>query len=108
MLQNAYFLAKFGFDTAENRPEKNCRIIWKKLQKENRRAHCWTGSGGAKAGSGGAKAGSGAAKASGESGANCWRVAMPPRREVNNSLIIVNFFHKIQNFWQISDLFSQI
>ena len=33
------------------------------------------------------------------------------RREVNNSLIIVNFlnfFHKIQNFRQISDLFSQI
>ena len=30
------------------------------------------------------------------------------RSEVNNSLIIVNFFHKIQNFRQISDLFSQI
>ena len=30
------------------------------------------------------------------------------RREVNNSLTIVNFFHKIQNFRQISDLFSQI
>ena len=30
------------------------------------------------------------------------------RREVNYSLIIVNFFHKIQNFRQISDLFSQI
>merc|ERR1719261_814664 len=30
------------------------------------------------------------------------------RREVNNSLIIVNFFHKIQNFRQISDLFSGI
>ena len=30
------------------------------------------------------------------------------RSDVNNSLIIVNFFHKIQNFWQISDLFSQI
>ena len=28
--------------------------------------------------------------------------------EVNNSLIIVNFFHKIQNFRQNSDLFSQI
>ena len=27
------------------------------------------------------------------------------RSEVNNSLIIVNFFHKIQNFRQISDLF---
>ena len=33
---------------------------------------------------------------------------VPLRREVNNSLIIVNFFHKIQNFRQISDLFSQI
>ena len=30
------------------------------------------------------------------------------RSEVNNSLIIVKFFHKIQNFRQISDLFSQI
>ena len=30
------------------------------------------------------------------------------RSEVNNSLIIVNFFHKIQNFRQSSDLFSQI
>ena len=30
------------------------------------------------------------------------------RSEVNNSLIIVNFFHKIKNFRQISDLFSQI
>ena len=30
------------------------------------------------------------------------------RSEVNNSLIIVNFFHKIQNFRQLSDLFSQI
>ena len=30
------------------------------------------------------------------------------RSEVNNSLIIVNFFHKIQNFRQISNLFSQI
>ena len=30
------------------------------------------------------------------------------RSEVNNSLTIVNFFHKIQNFRQISDLFSQI
>ena len=30
------------------------------------------------------------------------------RSEVNNSLIIVNFFHKIQKFRQISDLFSQI
>ena len=30
------------------------------------------------------------------------------RSEVNNSLIIVNFFHKIQNFRQISDLISQI
>ena len=30
------------------------------------------------------------------------------RSEVNNSLIIVNFFHRIQNFRQISDLFSQI
>ena len=30
------------------------------------------------------------------------------RSEVNNSLIIVNNFHKIQNFRQISDLFSQI
>ena len=30
------------------------------------------------------------------------------RSEVNNSLIIVIFFHKIQNFRQISDLFSQI
>ena len=30
------------------------------------------------------------------------------RSEVNNSLKIVNFFHKIQNFRQISDLFSQI
>ena len=30
------------------------------------------------------------------------------RSEVNNSLTIVNFFHNIQNFRQISDLFSQI
>ena len=30
------------------------------------------------------------------------------RSEVNNSLITVNFFHKIQNFTQISDLLSQI
>ena len=30
------------------------------------------------------------------------------RSEVNNSLTIVNFFHRIQNFRQISDLFSQI
>ena len=30
------------------------------------------------------------------------------RSEVNISLIIVNFFHKIQNFRPISDLFSQI
>ena len=36
--------------------------------------------------------------------ADAWWV----RSEVNNSLIIVNFFHKIQNFRQISDLFSQI
>ena len=35
-------------------------------------------------------------------------VAVWVRSEVNNSLIIVNFFHKIQNFRQISDLFSQI
>ena len=41
------------------------------------------------------------ARAVGE--AACWL-----RREVNNSLIIVNNFHKIQNFRQISDLFSQI
>ena len=34
--------------------------------------------------------------------------AVQLRSEVNNSLIIVNFFHKIQNFRQISDLFSQI
>jgi len=34
--------------------------------------------------------------------------ALRVRSEVNNSLIIVNFFHKIQNFRQISDLFSQI
>ena len=36
------------------------------------------------------------------------QVAAGVRSEVNNSLIIVNFFHKIQNFRQISDLFSQI
>ena len=36
------------------------------------------------------------------------RLALAIRSEVNNSLIIVNFFHKIQNFRQISDLFSQI
>ena len=30
------------------------------------------------------------------------------RSEVNNSLIIVNNFHKLQNFRQLSDLFSQI
>jgi len=30
MLQNAYFLAKFGYDTAENEPAKN---LQKKLQK---------------------------------------------------------------------------
>ena len=34
--------------------------------------------------------------------------AVALRSEVNNSLIIVIFFHKIQNFRQISDLFSQI
>ena len=37
-----------------------------------------------------------------------FRAAARLRSEVNNSLIIVNFFHKIQNFRQISDLFSQI
>ena len=40
----------------------------------------------------------------GTSAGTGWQV----RSEVNNSLIIVNFFHKIQNFRQISDLFSQI
>ena len=30
------------------------------------------------------------------------------RSEVNNSLLNSEFFHKIQNFRQISDLFSQI
>ena len=34
--------------------------------------------------------------------------ALAVRSEVNNSLIIVNFFHKIQNFRQIFYLFSQI
>ena len=27
MLKNAYFLAKFGFDTAENEPAKNSRVF---------------------------------------------------------------------------------
>ena len=27
MLSNAYFLAKFRFDTAENEPAKNCKIL---------------------------------------------------------------------------------
>ena len=29
MLSNAYFLAKFRFDTAENEPAKNCKIFGK-------------------------------------------------------------------------------
>ena len=28
-LSNAYLLAKFGFDTAENEPSKVCRIPWR-------------------------------------------------------------------------------
>ena len=32
MLSNAYFLAKFRFDTAENEPAKNLQILFKKLQ----------------------------------------------------------------------------
>ena len=27
MLSNAYFVAKFRFDTAENEPAKNCKIL---------------------------------------------------------------------------------
>ena len=27
MLSNAYFIAKFRFDTAENEPAKNCKIF---------------------------------------------------------------------------------
>ena len=36
MLSNAYFLAKFRFDTAENEPAKNCKIC---EYLENRAAH---------------------------------------------------------------------
>ena len=32
MLSNAYFLAKFRFDTAENEPAKNLQIFAKKMQ----------------------------------------------------------------------------
>ena len=32
MLSNAYFLAKFRFDTAENEPAKNLQILEKNLQ----------------------------------------------------------------------------
>ena len=32
MLSNAYFLAKFRFDTAENEPAKNLQILQKKMQ----------------------------------------------------------------------------
>ena len=30
MLSNAYFLAKFRFDTSENEPAKNCKMFCKK------------------------------------------------------------------------------
>ena len=81
MLQNAYFLAKIGADTAEN--EQHFAEILPKI--DTYPTGPWP-----------------------PPPAGGLVVAPGPRREVNNSLIIVNFFHKIQNFRQISDLFSQI
>ena len=46
MLSNAYFLAKFRFDTAENEPAKNLRILQnfaKAMARSGWRAAGWPG-----------------------------------------------------------------
>ena len=124
MLSNAYFLAKFRFDTAENEPAKNLqnfqkmhfrKVHFRKMhfrkmhfrkmrlrQGTDGRRRATVGAGARAAATDARARGAVARRSPGAEDCRGYGV----RREVNNSLIIVNFFHKIQNFRQISDLFS--
>ena len=122
MLSNAYFLAKFRFDTDENEPAKNLLNFanFPNFASPQPAAHRRPGDDDLRVPEGGPVERAVAVRGERARGVPA---RLPERRhvdlaarvglcflrsEVNNSLIIVNFFHKIQNFRQISDLFSQI